>query len=204
MDSPKPGRGIRVSTQDHVDIRASLQVARNRRDICEAFKDTGWWARAIIEYTLGNQLVPCNADVRRKDCSLRVLDIGREICNSGTDLFEHESGIGDLSALKRQLMSSLRTGDGVNCPYPYFGLRECGHREICHNPLRHSRLDRMAVRLEKVTHEVVESSLQAKEEVRVSRLGHVSDRAVGQNQVEAYNGVDRETVLIGLVRVPYW
>ena len=34
------------------------------------------------------------------------------------------------------------------------------------------------------------------------RLGDVGNCAVGQNQVEADNGVDGETVLIGLVRVP--
>ena len=54
----------------------------------------------------------------------------------------------------------------------------------------------------KVAHEIVESSLQAKEEVGVSRLGHISNRAVGQNQVEADSAVNREPILIGLVRIP--
>ena len=50
-----------------------------------------------------------------------------------------------------------------------------------------------------MTYKVVESSLQAKEEGRICRLGHVGNRAVWQNQIEADNGVDGETVLIGLV-----
>ena len=55
-----------------------------------------------------------------------------------------------------------------------------------------------------MAHKVVVSSLQPKEEVGVSRLGHIGDRAVGQNQVEADNGVDRKTVLIALIGVAYW
>jgi hypothetical protein len=51
------------------------------------------------------------------------------------------------------------------------------------------------------TYEVVKSSLQAKEEVGVSRLGHVGNCAVGKNQVEADNCVNGESMLIGLVGV---
>ena len=51
------------------------------------------------------------------------------------------------------------------------------------------------------THEVVESSLQPKEEVGVGRLGHTGDRAIGQNQVVADDSVDGKAILIGLVRV---
>jgi len=47
-----------------------------------------------------------------------------------------------------------------------------------------------------MTHEVVESPLQSKEQVGVSRLGHVGDCAVGQNQVEADDGVDGEAMLM--------
>ena len=54
-----------------------------------------------------------------------------------------------------------------------------------------------------MAHEIVESSLQAKEEVRVGRLGHMSDCAVGQDQIIADDGVDGETILICLVGVPY-
>lgn len=62
----------------------------------------------------------------------------------------------------------------------------------------------MVVTLEKVAHEVVESSLQAKEEVGVRRLGHVGNCAVGQNQVEANSAINRKTVLVGLVGVSCW
>ena len=54
------------------------------------------------------------------------------------------------------------------------------------------------------THEVVETSFQTPEKVRVRRLGDVSNGAVGQDQVEANDSVDAKTILVGLVRVPYW
>ena len=54
-----------------------------------------------------------------------------------------------------------------------------------------------------MTHKVVVSSLQTKEEVGVSLPGHIGNCAVGQDQVEADNSVDRKTVLIALVRVAY-
>ena len=54
-----------------------------------------------------------------------------------------------------------------------------------------------------MTHEIVESSLQAEEEIWVGRLGHVRNCAVGQNQIIADNGVDGETILISLEGVPY-
>ena len=38
--------------------------------------------------------------------------------------------------------------DKVDHPYPYFGLRECGHREIRHDPLECDKLNKMAVALE--------------------------------------------------------
>ena len=55
---------------------------------------------------------------------------------------------------------------------------------------------------EESAHKVVETSLQTKEEVRVCRLRDISNRAVGQNQVKADNGVDSGAVLVGLVGVP--
>ena len=61
----------------------------------------------------------------------------------------------------------------------------------------------MAMRSRKVTHEVVKTSLQTPEQVRVRRLGDISNRAVGQNQVVADDGVEGKTVLISLVGVPY-
>ena len=87
--------------------------------------------------------------------------------------------------------------------YPYFGLWECGHREICHNSLEQGKCHRKAMRSEKPTHEVVKTSFQTKEEVGVRRLGDISNRAVGKNQIEADNGVDGETMLISLVGVSY-
>ena len=55
-----------------------------------------------------------------------------------------------------------------------------------------------------MAHKVVKSPLQSKEQVGVSRLGNVGDCAVGQNQVEADDGVDGEAMLISLKGVPYW
>ena len=60
----------------------------------------------------------------------------------------------------------------------------------------------MTVRLAGVTHEVVGSSLQTPEEVGVRRFGDISNGAVGQNQVEADDGVNAKAMLIGLVGVP--
>ena len=60
----------------------------------------------------------------------------------------------------------------------------------------------MVIRSGKRTHEVVEASLQTPEEVGVRRLGDISNRAVGQNQVVADDGVEAQTILVGLVRVP--
>ena len=37
----------------------------------------------------------------------------------------------------------------------------------------------------------------------MGRLGYITDCAVGQNQIEADDGVDGKTILIGLVGVPY-
>ena len=59
------------------------------------------------------------------------------------------------------------------------------------------------MRSEKVTHEIIKTSLQTPEEIRVRRLGDIGNRAVGQNQVEADDGVDAKTMLISLVGVPY-
>jgi len=49
-----------------------------------------------------------------------------------------------------------------------------------------------------VTHEVVKPSLQTPEDIRVRRLRDIGNRAVGQNQVEADDGVDGKTILVGL------
>ena len=62
----------------------------------------------------------------------------------------------------------------------------------------------MEKRSKESAHKVVKTSLQTKEEIRVCRLCDISNRAVGQNQVKADNGVDSETVLVGLVGVPYY
>jgi len=88
--------------------------------------------------------------------------------------------------------------------HPYFGLWECGHRKIHHNPLEEGGSHRTAMRLEKPTHEVVKTSLQTKEEVGVRRLADINNCAVGKNQVEADDGVEGKTVLASLVAVSYW
>ena len=54
-----------------------------------------------------------------------------------------------------------------------------------------------------MTHEVIKASLQTPEKVRVLRLGDTGNRAVGQNQVVANDGVDGKTVLVSLEGVPY-
>jgi len=54
-----------------------------------------------------------------------------------------------------------------------------------------------------MAHKVVKSSLQTEEEVGVSRLGHVGNCPVGQNQVEPDDSVDGEAILISLEGVPY-
>jgi len=54
-----------------------------------------------------------------------------------------------------------------------------------------------------MTHEIVQASLQAPEEIRVRRLGDIGNRAIGQNQVDADDGVNDKTILVSLVRVPY-
>ena len=87
--------------------------------------------------------------------------------------------------------------------YPYVSLWESSHREVCHDSLAESELNRMGMRSGKVTHEVVKASLQTPEQVRVRRLGDISDRAVGQNQVVSDDGVEGKTILIRLVGVPY-
>jgi len=58
--------------------------------------------------------------------------------------------------------------DKADRTYPYFGLRECGHIEICHDSLECGELNEVAATLEKIAHKVVKSSFQAKEQVRVS------------------------------------
>jgi len=96
MASPKTGG---INGHDRIGVWASLQVARNRRNVCEIVKDTGWWSWTVIKDYLGDSLVFSKADIRRKNYGLWVLDVGREICNSGTDFFEIEGGVRDQSTL---------------------------------------------------------------------------------------------------------
>jgi len=93
--------------------------------------------------------------------------------------------------------------DKVNCSYPYFGLRKCGHCKVRHDPLEHCELNQTVMTPQRTTYKVVESSLQSKEEVGVSRLGYISYCTVGQNQVEANYGVNGKTILIGIVGISY-
>jgi len=56
--------------------------------------------------------------------------------------------------------------------------------------------------IRKPTDEVVETSLQTKEQVGVRRLRDISNRPVGKNKVEGDNGVEGKTMLISLEGVP--
>jgi len=89
-----------TKSQDRVGVRGSLQIARKGWNICEVVKDTEWWSRTVIKDHLGDSLVFSIADVMGKDCSLGVLDIDREACDSGADLIETEGGVRDLSTLE--------------------------------------------------------------------------------------------------------
>ena len=53
--------------------------------------------------TLADDLVPLIADVRRKNRSLWIPEIDREVCNSGADLIESGRGVRDLSTLEYEL-----------------------------------------------------------------------------------------------------
>jgi len=44
--------------------------------------------------------------------------------------------------------TSSMDSDKEDHPYPYFGLRECGHLEVCHDPLECSEFNKMAMALE--------------------------------------------------------
>jgi len=97
MTSPKT---TATNRQAHVGVWASLQVAQKRWNICEVVKDARWWSWTVIKDDLDNSLVFSKADVLGKNCGLWVLDIDREICDSGTDFIEIEGGVHDLSALE--------------------------------------------------------------------------------------------------------
>ena len=57
--------------------------------------------------------------------------------------------------------------------------------------------------IRKPADEVVETSLQTKEQVGMGRLGDMSNRAVGENKIEGNDGVEGKTMLISLEGVPY-
>jgi hypothetical protein len=78
----------------------------------------------IVKETLVDEQVPLIAEIRGKNRSLRVLGIGREICNGDADLVERAVGVHDLPALKSGVNASPVDSDKENSPYPYFGLRE--------------------------------------------------------------------------------
>ena len=61
----------------------------------------------------------------------------------------------------------------------------------------------MAMRSGKVTHEVVKTSLQTPEQVRVRLFSDISNSAIWQNQVVSDDGVDGKTILISFVGVAY-
>ena len=109
VTSPKVGVTSDAGARDHVEVGASLQVARNRWDCCEAVKGTGWWSRAIVENPMADAMVSSGANVPGKDCSLWVLGVDREICDGGADLIEIAWRVRDLPALERELTPHRRT-----------------------------------------------------------------------------------------------
>ena len=100
VTSPEAGGRSDLSGQNHVEVRACLQITRNGWNIGEVVKDTRWWSRSIIKVGLIDSLTFCIADVYGNNCSLRVLGVGREICNSGPDSIETQRRVRRLSALK--------------------------------------------------------------------------------------------------------
>jgi len=101
MTSPKSGGRVGISTQDHVNVRASLQVARIGWNICEVVENARWWSRAVVEDQLGDNLTPCLAGERGNNHSLWILGIDREIRNGGANLIEARSEVRGSPSLKQ-------------------------------------------------------------------------------------------------------
>ena len=85
--------------------------------------------------------------------------------------------------------------------YPYRSLRECCHIEVRYDSLEEVKWRRTAVGPGKLTHEVVEAPLQTEEEVGICRLGDITNRTIGQNQVVTDDGVNDKTMLVSLIGV---
>ena len=66
MALPNASDSFDIVSQDHVEVRTSLQIARNRRNIREVVKGTRWWSRAIVEDPDIDALVSYVAAVPRK------------------------------------------------------------------------------------------------------------------------------------------
>jgi hypothetical protein len=56
--SPEISVRAGIETQDHVDVRTSLQVTRKRENVCEVVKNTGWCSRTIVKDTQTDQMAP--------------------------------------------------------------------------------------------------------------------------------------------------
>ena len=101
MLSPRTDVRFRASSQDHIQVRTSLQVVLNSWNCCEVVEDARWWGWRIVENLLTNKTASCLANVHGKDCSLWILGINREVCNSGPDLIELGRAVYDWPALTR-------------------------------------------------------------------------------------------------------
>ena len=87
-NSPKTGSRVAITSQDHVQVRTSLQVTQSCRDVREVVEDAGCRSWGIIKEDLTDKAASCEAVVRDDCCSLRVLGICREVGGSSPDLIE--------------------------------------------------------------------------------------------------------------------
>ena len=109
MASPE----ISGNSPKDVEVWARLQIARSRRNVCEVIEGPRWRRRPIVKESLGDKLTPSEAAVRDKKCSLRFLGIGREICNSGADLFESGRRVRDPPPLGWEIQRKLSANSAI-------------------------------------------------------------------------------------------
>ena len=75
MTLPETTADIGIGAQDHVEVRACLQITQKTRDICKAVEGTSWWSWTIIKDKLEDRLAPIPAGVCGKNYGLRVFGI---------------------------------------------------------------------------------------------------------------------------------
>jgi hypothetical protein len=54
---------VNVKTQEHIEVRTSLQVARNGCNVCEAIKDTRRSSRTIVKDDDTDRMDPLNIGI---------------------------------------------------------------------------------------------------------------------------------------------